>query len=234
MTSMETPRLLSESVAASAQSERSISARADVAVTSSAQIHTVPAPPSEGRKGRGCSPEPPDANVTTRIFGRLRSIAPTWRLRPIGTTAVDYRARDREIPLPQFFDVWQFLEIAQPKVIEEELRRFIEKRAPGDFCASSDFHQAALHQCLQYTVDIHTANRFHISACNGLPVCDDRQSFQRRRTQPRRLRCGEKLADPLGVLRIGRKLPAFRLFYELKGALLLDVLDLQFLKRGGT
>src|SRR6266404_7950887 len=220
MTSMETPRLLSEYVAARAQSERSISANVVVASASATRNADAEIPGSARVSRAGervlaianfpCGFASRIANGQRKVrFGETRALPGRRR----GATCwLRSGRRNREIPLPQFFDVWQFLEIAQPKVIEEELRRFIEKRAPGDFCASSDFHQAALHQCLQYAVDVHAAHRFHIGACNGLPICDDRQSFQRRRTQPRRLRRGEKLADPLRVLRIGRKLPAFGFF----------------------
>src|ERR1051325_2304564 len=65
-----------------------------------------------------------------------------------------YRSRARQITSPQFFHVWQFIEIAQSEVIEEKLRGLIEKRTPGNFGASSDFHQAAFHYCLQHTVDV--------------------------------------------------------------------------------
>src|SRR4029077_19671750 len=68
-TSMATPRLLSEYFAARAQSVGKISATADADVkTSNAKIgdaHRLPM--SRPKKGRGGSPEPPGANVTTRI-----------------------------------------------------------------------------------------------------------------------------------------------------------------------
>src|SRR6266571_1879278 len=56
-----------------------------------------------------------------------------------------YRARDRQIPSPQFFHVWQFVETTQAKVIKKKLCRFIQKRTAGDFGASGDLNQAALH-----------------------------------------------------------------------------------------
>jgi hypothetical protein len=69
MTSIATPRLLSEYFAARAQSVGKISATADADVkTSNAKIgdaHRLPM--SRPKKGRGGSPEPPGANVTTRI-----------------------------------------------------------------------------------------------------------------------------------------------------------------------
>jgi hypothetical protein len=67
---METPRLLSEYFAARTQSKDSISATADTHVKSNTKIgdaHRLPM--SRQRKGRGGSPEPPGANVTTRFAG---------------------------------------------------------------------------------------------------------------------------------------------------------------------
>jgi len=68
---METPRLLSEYFAARAQSEGWIATTADVDVKKSnakiGEMHRLPM--SRRKKGRSGSPEPPDANVTTRIPG---------------------------------------------------------------------------------------------------------------------------------------------------------------------
>jgi len=79
----------------------------------------------------------------------------------------------RQITSPQFFRVWQFIEIAQTEVIEEKLCRFVKKRSPRDFGASGDFHQTALHQRLQYAINVHAAHRFYISARDGLPTLPD-------------------------------------------------------------
>src|SRR6266481_3152610 len=181
MTSMETPRLLSEYVAARAQSERSISARTDVVVASRRRsaVSRRPRLVSGERRLPACSIRQLAECTWQRKHGKrceavrgklprttgqrpvlpgskTRTSARICRFRGVGYRSFGrIRPRDRQIAFPQFFDVWQFLEIAQPKVIEEELCRFIEKRAPGDFCASTDFHQAALHQCLQYAVDVH-------------------------------------------------------------------------------
>jgi len=66
---MATPRLLSEYFEARAQSVGRISATADADVkTSNARIgdaHRLPM--SRPKKGKGGSPDPPGANVTTRI-----------------------------------------------------------------------------------------------------------------------------------------------------------------------
>jgi hypothetical protein len=66
---MATPRLFSEYFAARAQSVGKISATADADVkTRNAKIgdaHRLPM--SRPKKGTGGSPQPPDANVTTRI-----------------------------------------------------------------------------------------------------------------------------------------------------------------------
>jgi len=71
MTSMETPRLLSEYFAARAQSAGRISATAEAdAKRSNAKIVDAQRlPMSRTKKGRDGSPEPLGANVITRIAG---------------------------------------------------------------------------------------------------------------------------------------------------------------------
>ena len=68
---METPRLLSEYFAARAQSSACISASAggDVAKSSAKIDNAYRLPMRRRRKGRGGSPEPTAADVTTRIAG---------------------------------------------------------------------------------------------------------------------------------------------------------------------
>ena len=75
----------------------------------------------------------------------------------------------------QLFHVWQVLQIPQAEVIEKKLRRFVEKRASGDFGATGDFDQAAFHQRLQHAVDVDAANRFDIGACDWLAIGDNRE-----------------------------------------------------------
>src|SRR5260370_27762403 len=171
MTSMETPRLLSEYVAARAQSDGRISAEAIVDVASrrrSAVSHRPRLvsgerrlPACSIRQLAECTWQRKHGKRCKAVRGKLlrttgqrpvlpgskrRTSARICRSRGVGCRSFGrFRARDWKIPRPQFFDVWQFLEIAQSKVIEEELRRFIEKRTPGDFCAGSDLDQAALH-----------------------------------------------------------------------------------------
>src|SRR5437870_13540008 len=145
-----------------------------------------------------------------------------------------YRARDRQITFPQLFHIWQFVEIAKAEVIEKKLSRLIQKRSPGDFGASGNFDETALHQCLQHAIDVHAANRFHIGTRNGLAICNNRQRFQRRRTQPRRLWGGKKLTHPRRVFRISSQLPAFRVLDQLKSAALLNVPRFQLFERGGN
>src|SRR5882762_11853239 len=87
---------------------------------------------------------------------------------PAGITAAGYRLRHWQITSPQFFRVWQFVEIAQTEVIEEKLCRLVKERSPRDFGASGDFHQAALHQRLQHAIDVHAAHRFYVRTRNRL------------------------------------------------------------------
>ena len=51
--------------------------------------------------------------------------------------------------------------------------------------------------------------------------------------QAGRFRRRKKFAHPTGIFRIGRELPAFGFFDQLKSALLLDVFDFQLFERGG-
>ena len=116
-------------------------------------------------------------------------------------------------------------------MFEEKLRRFVEQRAPGNFRASRDFHQAALHQILQHAIDRDAAHDFDISARDGLAIGNDGEGFERWRGETLRFRRRKKLADPLRVGWFARQLPAFRFFHQLKGALLLDVFDFELLQR---
>ena len=141
-------------------------------------------------------------------------------------TDAGYRLRHRQIASPQFFCVWQLVEIAQTEVIEEKLCRFVKERSPRDFGASGDFHQTALHQRLQHAIDVHAAHRFYVRPRNRLAIRNDRQCLQRRRAQSRRLRRREKLPDPFRKAWIGSQLPAFCFFDQLKRAALLNVFDL--------
>jgi hypothetical protein len=63
-------------------------------------------------------------------------------------------------------------------MFEKELRCFIKERPAGHLRATGDFYESALHQALQDAVHSDTANCFDIGSRDGLPVRDDRQSFQ--------------------------------------------------------
>src|SRR6266404_623447 len=51
----------------------------------------------------------------------------------------------RQVTLPQFLDVGQFVKSAQAKVIEKKLRCLVEQRAAGNFGAAADFDETAFH-----------------------------------------------------------------------------------------
>ena len=82
----------------------------------------------------------------------------------------------------QFLNVWEFIEIAQAKVIEKELRRFVKQRSARNFGASRNFYQAALHQGLQNAVDGDATNRFDVCARDRLPISDNGQRLERGRS----------------------------------------------------
>ena len=119
-------------------------------------------------------------------------------------------------------------------MIEEKLCRFVKEWSPRNFGASGDLHQATLHQRLEHAIDVHAAHRFYVRTSNRLPIRNDCQSFQRRRTQTRRLRRREKLPDPFCKAGIGSQLPAFCFFDQLKRAALLNVFYLQLFECGGN
>src|SRR5580704_15370982 len=99
----------------------------------------------------------------------------------------------------QFLNVWEFIEIAQAKVIEEKSRGLVEQRTTWDLCAPGNFYQAAFHQGLQNAVDRHAAHRFNIGAGARLPISDDGKRLQRGRRQPGRLWHREKSTDPTRI-----------------------------------
>src|SRR4030095_10151479 len=142
MTSIETPRLLSEYFAARAQSDGSISANATVDVRKrSAKIDKAGGVAMKRGKARGGSPRAPCRRRDHAHRGRLRSIAPTLWRGSRGCRPLSARAHG-QMMCAQLFHIWQFVQIAQTKVIEEKLRRFVEKRSAGNFGASANFHQA--------------------------------------------------------------------------------------------
>src|SRR5450432_2473920 len=118
-------------------------------------------------------------------------------------------------------------------MLQEKLRRLVEQWPARDLGAPGNLDQPALHQGLQNAFDRHPADRFDIGAGDRLAVGDDRESLERGRREPGRFRGREKLPHPAGKLRIAGQLPAFRFLKELKGALLLEVFDLQLLERRG-
>src|SRR3982751_3310180 len=116
----------------------------------------------------------------------------------------------------QFLNVWEFIEIAQTEMIEKKFRRLIKQWATRNFGAAGNFDQAAFHQRLQNAIDGDAADRLDIRARDRLPVSDDGERFERRRTQAHRFWRWEKFADPLGKLWVARQLPAVGLFNQLE------------------
>src|ERR1051325_8169014 len=106
----------------------------------------------------------------------------------------------------QFFHIRKLVEIAQTKVIEEKFRRLVKKRASGNFGASGNFYEAALHQRLQDAVDRHSAHCFDIGARDRLAISDDREGLERGRSEARRFWRRKKSADPRRVFRIADQL----------------------------
>src|SRR4051812_10044754 len=115
-------------------------------------------------------------------------------------------------------------------MFEKKLSGLVQKWTTRYFCASGNFQQAAFHQGLQHAVDIYTANGFDVRPGNRLAVSDYGEGFQCRRAQARRLWPGKQLADPAGTSRICDELPTFRLFNQVKGPFVLNVIDLKLLQ----
>jgi len=106
-------------------------------------------------------------------------------------------------------------------MIEEKLRRFVEKRPARNFRAAGDFDETAFHQGLQDSVNVHPANGFNIGARDRLAVSNYRECLERGCGQARRLGRRKKLAHPRGKRWIGSELPAFGFLDNLKSAVLL-------------
>ena len=87
---------------------------------------------------------------------------------------------DGQISRPQFFDIWEFVEISQTEVVEKKLGGFVKKRTAWDLGAAGDFHQPAFHQRLQNPLDGYAADSFDVGAHNGLAVSDNGQGFEPR------------------------------------------------------
>src|SRR5207253_7965756 len=113
----------------------------------------------------------------------------------------------RQIAFPQFFDIGQFLQIAQTEVIEKKLRGLVQQRPSRNFRSTANFDEPAFHQCLQNPIDGDAADGLDIRAGDRLAIGDDGERFECGRGQARRFRHWEKLAHPIGIRGIGRELP---------------------------
>ena len=118
-------------------------------------------------------------------------------------------------------------------MIEKKLRGLVQERPSRNFRAPANFDKTAFHQCLQNPIDGDAADGLDIGARDRLAIGDDSERFERGRGQARRFRRGKKLAHPIGIRGIGRELPPFGFFNQLKSALLLAVFDFQFFDRSG-
>src|ERR1051325_10186285 len=167
-------------------------------------------------------------SLTRRFVDSLRRT----KVRFGGTPKPESRPRrHRQVTLPEFLDIGQLVEGAQPEMIEEKRCRLIKQGAAWNFSAPGNFDETALQQGLQYSVDGDAADAFDIRPGDRLPIRDDGERLQRRRAQSRRFGRGEQLTHPFGVGRIAHELPAFGLFDELKRVLLLNVFGFQLLER---
>jgi hypothetical protein len=93
-------------------------------------------------------------------------------------------------------------------MVHEILRRFVEQRPPRNFCSAGNLYQAAIEERLEDAIHSDAADGFDISACDRLPVSDDRQSLHRGGAQPGRTVFRKKLSEPRRKLRFGHQLPA--------------------------
>src|SRR5712692_1463675 len=132
---MEKPRLLSEYLAARAQSLGRISADVGVAVTSAAKIDNIFARMTENLCTKPKAPR--------RLTGGSRRLVR-------GLCSVDVLRSLRagthgQIAFPQFLHVRQFVQLAQTEMVQKKLRCFVKQRPAGNFGASGNFYQASLH-----------------------------------------------------------------------------------------
>jgi len=79
----------------------------------------------------------------------------------------------RQIALPQFFDIGQFIQIAQTEVIEKKLRGLVEERPSRNFRTTANFDETAFHQCLQNPINGDAAHGLNIGARDRLAIGDD-------------------------------------------------------------
>src|SRR6266536_4560654 len=219
MTSMETPRLLSEYFAARAQSAACISADAevDVVIRRERAINHRPRLISGERRLPACTIRSLAEYISQRkhwkrckaVRGKLprttgrRPVLPRSETRTLARICCFRRGgcrrfgrcplRDRQMTRAQLFYIRQFVQSAQAEVIKKKLRGLVQKRAPGNFGASGDFNQAAFHYCLQHAIDIDTAHCFNIGTRNRLAIRNNRERFERGCAQARRFGRGKKL-----------------------------------------
>src|SRR5205823_12005372 len=110
---------------------------------------------------------------------------------------------------------------------EEEFCGLVEKWAPRQFGASTNFHQAAFHQVLQDAFDRDAAHRFNVGPSDWLTISDDGESFQCGRRKPRRFRLWEKLTYPARAIGMTDQLPAASFFHELESTRRQSVIGFQ-------
>src|ERR1043166_1476618 len=92
-----------------------------------------------------CLEQPSGFHLAGRESARGLIRRRRW-LRQLGLSCHRSWARgDGQMSGAEFFDVWEFVEIAQAEMIEKELRRLVQQRAAGDFGAPGDLDQSAFH-----------------------------------------------------------------------------------------
>ena len=78
----------------------------------------------------------------------------------------------------EFISAWQFFQMAQRELFEEEWRRSVQQRATHSFRTSDDVDQSALVQRLEHTTDGNTANFLDFGAPDGLAIRNDRECLE--------------------------------------------------------